>query len=323
MIRGPLTAELSIKDSPVRRFLDERFTNGLREVQRRYREIGPALIVPSVDRQEANPGTIGTAADWLLRFMLYSRPSLKLAATGAALCGSRSGMAEALIEIAESLGYNAEAVLDMGTTDFTGPTSGSDADPDQLFRACWTLALLTEMFRNPIAAIRGPLERFRSHRASRDELLALASPAALDQLAAFREVFASTLLPQLARRPGRWALGAEFAGSALVKADADVIAAGLLLDLKTDSKLSLGVTTMFQVLGYVLLDFENAYQLTEAGTFSARYAYLATWDIDALFNELADRHVNLPAIKREFRQLLRTNQLSITRYREPTAKAAS
>jgi hypothetical protein len=31
----------------------------------------------------------------------------------------------------------------------------------------------------------------------------------------------------------------------LIKADADVIAAGLLLDLETDSKLALGVTTMF------------------------------------------------------------------------------
>jgi hypothetical protein len=28
MIRGPLTAELNTKDSPVRRFLDERFTSG-------------------------------------------------------------------------------------------------------------------------------------------------------------------------------------------------------------------------------------------------------------------------------------------------------
>jgi hypothetical protein len=63
--------------------------------------------------------------------------------------------------------------------------------------------------------------------ASASELLYLASPAALAQLAPFREVFAS----QLKRRPGRWVLGAEFTESALIKADADVITAGLLLDL--------------------------------------------------------------------------------------------
>ena len=308
MIRGPLTAELNTKDSPVRRFLDERFSSGLREVQRRYRQPSPVLVVPSAERLEANPGTVGTAADWLLRFMLHPRPSLKLAAAGAALCGRRSGMVEALIEIAESIGYAPEAVLDVSITDFTGPISGNDADAGQLASACWAFALLTEMFRNPMAAMLGPLGRFRGHGVSGSELLGLASPTALGQLAAFREVFASALLPQLAHRPGRWVLGAEFTGSALIKADADVIAAGLLLDLKTDSKLSLGVTTMFQVIGYTLLDFDDAYQLTEVGTFSARYAYLATWDIGTLFDELAGDQVSLPSVRREFRQLLLTQR---------------
>ncbi len=310
MIHGPLTAELAIKDSPVRRFLDERFTSGLRDVQRRYRQASPALVVPSADRQEANPGTVGTAADWLLRLMLHPRPSLRLAAAGAALCGRRSGMAEALLEIAGSLGYDSEAVLGVSVTDFTGPVDGNDADPGHLASACWALALLTEMYRNPMAAMTGPLRCFQGHRASAGELLDLASPAALGQLAAFREVFASALLPQLAHRAGRWVLGAEFTGSALIKADADMIAAGLLLDLKTDSKLSLGVTTMFQVLGYALLDFDDAYQLIEAGTFSARYAYLAAWDMGTLFDELAGHHVSLPSARHEFRQLLLTHQLS-------------
>jgi hypothetical protein len=206
----PLTAELDSKDSPVRRFLDDRFTNGLRDVQRRYRQAAPPLVVPSADRQEVNPGTVGTAADWLLRFMLYPRPSLTLAATGAALCGSRSGMVEVLMEIAESLGYSPDAVLDVSATDFSGPVAGNGADPAQLASVCWALALLTDMYRNPMAAMMGPLGRFQGHRASASGLLGLASPAALAQLAAFREVFASTLLPPLGQRPGRWVLAAPY-----------------------------------------------------------------------------------------------------------------
>jgi hypothetical protein len=166
------------------------------------------------------------------------------------------------------------------------------------------------MFRNPAVAMLGPLERFQRYRGSAGELLGLASPAALGQLARFREVFASALVPQLALRPGRWVLGAEFAGSALMKADADVIAAGLLLDLKTSSKLTLGLTTMFQVIGYALLDFKDAYQLTEVGTFSARYGYLATWDLDSLLDELAGQHVSLRSGRDEFRGLLLAHQLS-------------
>jgi hypothetical protein len=69
---------------------------------------------------------------------------------------------------------------------------------------------------------------------------------------------------------------------------------------------SLGVTTIFQVIGYTLLDFDDAYQLTEVGTFSARYAYLATWDIDALLDEPAGQHVSLPSVRHEFRELLLT-----------------
>lgn len=130
----PLTTELDNKESPVRRFLDDRFTSGLRDVQRRYRQAAPALVVPSADRHEANPGTIGTAADWLLRFMVYPQPSLMLAATGATLFGPRSSMVEVLLEIAEPLGYSPGAVLDVSTTDFTGPVVGNGADPVQLAR---------------------------------------------------------------------------------------------------------------------------------------------------------------------------------------------
>jgi hypothetical protein len=50
----PLTAELDSKDLPVRRFLDARFTSGLRDVQRRYRQAAPPCVVSSADRQEAN-----------------------------------------------------------------------------------------------------------------------------------------------------------------------------------------------------------------------------------------------------------------------------
>ena len=295
----PLTSELDSKGSPVRRFLDERFTAGLREVQRRYRQAAPLLVVPSASRQEANPGTVGTAADWLLRFLLHPKPSLALPVVGADLCG----MNEAFTDIAVSLGYGLDSAgAPAGQTGFTGPVSGNRTEPEDLGRACWALALLTEMFRNPIAAINGPLNAFGSRRVSGGALLSLAPSAALSQLAGFRSVFETD---QLARYQGQWHLGLTFTGSALMNADADLITAGLLLDLKTDSKFSLGVTVLFQVIGYALLDFDDTYKLTELGVFSARYALLATWELSALLDELAGHSVSLAAIRHEFRELLR------------------
>jgi hypothetical protein len=47
----------------------------------------------------------------------------------------------------------------------------------------------------------GPLAGFPDKQMLVDDLLGLAPPAGLDQLARFRRVFETTLIPQLAARP--------------------------------------------------------------------------------------------------------------------------
>jgi hypothetical protein len=154
---------------------------------------------------------------------------------------------------------------------------GSTIDPELLDRGCWALALLTEFYRaGPMRAGNSPIAQLPP--APAPDLLALATPAALEQLAQFRHVFETVLIPQLATWRGQWALGPTFTGSALLSSDADLIAAGLLLEIKTSAKkVSLPVTDLFQVIGYALLDFDDEYQLRAAGIFSARYAYLNVW----------------------------------------------
>ncbi|HTU72001.1 MAG TPA: hypothetical protein VMG38_00645 [Trebonia sp.] len=306
-IRGPLTAELADARSPVRRFLEARFGVGLRDVQRRYREDAPDLVIPPVPRDVVSPGTLGAAADWLLRFMLHPAPSLELAITGAGFFSERSGMVAALAEIARSLGISGVAATQATGRGFAGPVPGSDADPESLARACWVLSLLTEVFRvGQLAAASGPLNPFLERPASAAELLDLAPPAALDQLAAFRQVFQAQLIPALALRPGQWHLGPTFTGSRLIRADADLIAAGLLIDLKTSAaRPSLGIKEAFQLIGYALLDFDDDYRLDVVGILSARYAFLATWDLRELLDRLAGHAVTLPGARDDFRRLLR------------------
>ena len=118
-------------------------------------------------------------------------------------------------------------------------------------------------------------------------------------------MFETALLPQLSARKGAWALGPTFSGSALLKADADLIAAGLLLELKTSSKkLALPVIDILQVIGYVLLDFEDEFQLDALGIFNARYACLTIWEMSTVLPELARHEVSLQNVRSEFRQLL-------------------
>jgi hypothetical protein len=299
VIQGPLTYELSCKDSPVRQFFDDRLTAGLKEVQAAYRTAAGPLVVPGVSRELADAGTIGTAVDWLMRFLVYPVPSLGLAARGASLCG----MLPALQELAGMLG-----VRDGGTGEFTGPARGTGAEPGLLYRACWGLALLTEVYRRGrVIAAAGPIGRLR--RKSAQSLLEAAPDAGLEQLAALRTVIESALLPALGSRGGLWAIGPVFTGSQIMPGDADLIASGLLIELKTTTKKpSLAVTDLWQMLGYVFMDYADEFALTDVALFSARYGYLAQWNLGTLLPQLAGQPATTEGLRAEFRALVQAGR---------------
>jgi len=311
-IRGPLTRALDDRRSPVRLFLEERFPS-TGDIQRRYREDAPALVIPG---NEANPGTVGTACDWLLRYLLHPQPDVRLALMGAGFIAQNGpGLSLALFELCDILGIPTSGTMpppQASPRTFTGPVPGSTIEPELLARGCWALALLTEFYRaGPVAAAGGPLGRLDAD--AKPDLLALASPAALDQIAQLRRVLEQALLPALATRQGTWALGPTFTGSVLLNADADLIAAGLLLEVKTSQgarrtdgtrRATLSKLDLLQLIGYALLDFNDDYQITELGIFAARFAYLATWPATDLLSELAGHNVDLPATREAFRQLL-------------------
>jgi len=309
-VRGPLTAELDDPRSVVREFLGERFTDGLREMQRQYRQGAPSLAIP---RNDANPGTVGTAADWLLRFLVHPQPDLHLALVGSALIPQSSPtLALGVMELCKALGIEGVTRIPPPAAEsltFAGPVPGSTIDAELLARGCWALALLTEFFRaGPLSAANSPLISLGNAKAA--DLLTLATPAALAQLAEIREVFETALIPRLAQRRGPWALGPTFAGSTLVHgADADLIAAGLLLELKTSvKKPSLGVLDLFQVIAYALLDFDDEYELDTLALFSTRYAYFAEWQLGEMLDELAGHEKSLPLVRDQFRQILVAHQ---------------
>jgi hypothetical protein len=321
-INGPLTREIAKPESPVRQFLDARFATGLRPLQQQYRKAAPALTVAPADKRDVNPGTAGTAADWLLRFLAHPQPGMRVALKGVEECRPAGlKLLPALMQVLAEIGIpGAVAAADMRSLyglaqdadrdRYAGPAPGSIVSPELLNRACWALALLTEAFRGgAAAALRGPLGRLDEQpEITGDDLLGLAPAAGLDQLSQFRQVFTSALLPGLADRRGQWTIGPSFSGSALIMADADLIAAGLLMDLKTSARFSLPVTDLFQVIGYALLDFDDEFGVTEVGLFSARYGYLATWEISSLLDQLAGKPVSLPGTRREFRDLLLAHQ---------------
>jgi hypothetical protein len=82
---------------------------------------------------------------------------------------------------------------------------------------------------------------------------------------------------------GPLTIGPSFAGSALVGgADADVIAAGTLWDVKSSTKVELRARDVHQLLGYTLLDFDDTHRITRVGICSSRYGVAHTWDVEWL-----------------------------------------
>jgi hypothetical protein len=208
-------------------------------------------------------------------------------------------MLPALEDLAVMLGFR-----DGGAEQFTGPAQGSGAEPDLLYRACWGLALLTEVYRGgPAIAATGPIGRL-PHMSARS-LLDAVPDAGLEQLAALRDVMEPVLLPAIKSRRGLWAIGPVFAGSQIMRGDADLVAGGLLTELKTTTKKpSLGVTDLWQMLGYVLMDYTDEFAVTDVALLSARYGYLAQWNLGTLLPWLAGQPVTAAAMRDEFRALL-------------------
>jgi hypothetical protein len=190
-----------------------------------------------------------------------------------------------------------------------GADGPAGLDDQQLARACYALALYTEAYR----AGPQPGSRLAGLRRGADlsDLLDLATVAEVDDLLALTEAARHALVPALAGRGPALHIGPVFAGSEHVGgADADMIVAGLLVEWKVNlgdrrrdgrRRCALSLDTIHQLLGYLLLDYDDAYQVDALGVYAARYAYLVTWPLAELLDELAGASVDLARARADFR----------------------
>jgi hypothetical protein len=135
-----------------------------------------------------------------------------------------------------------------------------------------------------------------------EQVLGLATRAEVADMVALTDAARRVLVPALAARGAPCYTGPRFAGGAEVGgADADVIAGGLLLELKAGlgdlhrniRYGSLRQRTIHELLGYLLLDYDDAYGIEALGVYAARYAHLSIWPRGELLEELAGRRLIL------------------------------
>jgi hypothetical protein len=266
------------KHSPLRRYLDRRFPNA-RPIQADFRGRAGALHVRSGG---ADPSVLGAAFDFEVRFLLKPTHTPIVAMLGFAGQPDTLALIESIADAAR------EAARD------------PPLQADQLSRACWALALCTDVYRGGLLPGSSLDRLITAGRFTRTGLLSLAPADALRQLSELRAIAECNLLPHLAHPVH---VGPVFDGSALCNADADLICGGLLLDIKTHlgrknprtdvRSDSLALIDLYQLVAYALFDRSDAYRISSIGIYSARYGTLATWPLIDALQILSDSEIDL------------------------------
>jgi len=175
----------------------------------------------------------------------------------------------------------------------------------RMSRYCYVLGLYEEVFRIGYVWPTSYLARLAPDADAR-AVLAVVPDQRVHDIARLSWACHRVLVPYFARP---YTLNPTFAGSAYVGgADADLILDRRLVEIKatTDARLDLG--WLLQLLGYVLLDWDDRYKIDGVGVLYARQATLARWQLGDVLTKVGGGGIAaLPRLRAEFRDLVMSN----------------
>jgi hypothetical protein len=281
-----LTSLLGNRTSQLSQFLDAEFPHTL-AFRRSVREAcGPIRFEPGAGR---DGGAIGAAFDLLATFavtpdavILDREMSLTWTANHAALTE-------------EMLGRVASGISTRST---------------ELYEAVWVLGLLVNSIRSFTAYMSSPITGLVREALGLDEVLAglpdLIPEGGLAELRQLDELAATALYPKLTAP----VYFHPWLGNDVMQAEADIIAGGVLIDVKTNrgEKTAAGfrwlpsLADVYQVIVYALLNHlhgpESYGQVNTVGFYAARYGALITHPLQELLDQLAGAPVDVDSLAR-------------------------
>ncbi len=295
-----LTSHLSDSRSPVYAFMRERFPATRSVVRAGNKEMKAAETMrPPVS--DAYPwGVVGAAIDYRVRYYFDATPPERLIAWQGAARLKLRHVSERTFWVATpseiDLMFERMDLVNRTTDEFFRALGGfvgrvrparrrlPRGEEERLCRYCVVLACLEQVFR--AGALPGnPL--FAEARGTVPALLHTADQAVVDDLCSLSWAFYEDH-EGLLDRPT--VLNPTFDGSLDVGgADADLIVEGCLLDIKArvGPRLLQG-DDLRQLLGYVLLDYSDRYEMEEVGVYFVRQRALLRWPLGDLLTSLAD-----------------------------------
>ena len=339
-----LSSHLDDKNSPIRRFLSSQFSNHRAFLNVARRQMRQAeILMPPVPGASYPYPTIGTAIDYRLRYYFRVTPIREFVAYHAAVTlqgnwsiprnsayGSpvivfdeSSGKELAELRSIDGIGRtirlpietaheykNAETFamfsrnLDTLTSEICTVGQRLEEDKEnELNRYCYVLALLEQIFRvGP--SINSPLLERKFMNV--DELLGIPPRNCITDLCnlswTFYDNFKHLLsLPHI--------LNPNFEGSLSIPggADADLIVDGTLIDIKTTKKREIDRDWLWQLMGYVLLDYSDKHKIRGIGLYMARQCLFIRWSMKEVLAFLfKGKPKSLEQLRGEFKETVKS-----------------
>ncbi len=322
-----LTSHLDDPTGPIGQFIKRRFSRTGRLTKAANQQLKNADTIRPVNVDNTYPyGVIGAAIDYRIRYAFAITPNQRLVAWKGALklaIKRPESDDDILLDWIDLKGLTLPpAVLETGVAQGPYALSLIRAFFNQLEnvlntiqpqgrrlerehertldRYCIVLSLFEQVFRTN-AYLRGPL-MVPPVKHSIEELLALSQEACIDDLGALFTQFFDRYASLLSKPS---ILNPIFAGSLDIGgADADIIVEGCLIDMKTSVSSQIKAEYLYQLAGYLLLDYDDHYSIDSVGIYMARQGLLFHWPVSEFVSELTgDNTHSLASLRQEFRAL--------------------
>lgn len=283
-----LMRELKNPSSPLRRFFDER----LPHTSSPRATYSAAMADASTVLPTAPPGAnvpwdvLGHAISARLLWQLDPNPCGRIAGRSAQDLADRAHDDEDRV--------GAEIVDEFRCAIDAGPGS----DEDLAARVSWIGGLLDRAYRS--GRVDDWFEQLVVSPTWPDMLKVVPDWAAADvaAMAAVCQSPLSTLAAPVAIAP-------LFAGSFLVGgADADLMAGGVLIDVKATNDLRLSLKNLQQIVSYALLDFDDTYEIEAVGILAARQGVLVRWPLATLLQQMSGASLGVAEAREQLRLAL-------------------
>ncbi len=286
--------------NPIGRYFRTRFPNTrtlLKDCRKQFRLMD--TLMPDDELTNGALAVIGTALDYRIRYYFRVVPSTKLVAFSGHKFLSKSGR-----DASHARGIREEFFSRLySLLEHLNPVGRrlTFSEENELNRYCIVLAHLESLVRSPF--VDSPL--YYENYNCVDELLELAQPPWIDDMERLSVRFYENYNHLLSLSH---VLNPSFAGTPDVYgADADLIVDGTLIDIKTTKKQTLAGKSIFQLLGYTLLDYLDEFSINGIGLYMARQGHLFHWELgDALEVLQNGEPLTIRQLRIEFERLVKT-----------------